>query len=130
MGLSPPSQPSLDRAEIAKAVCELATYLREHPDTSLAARRQELLGSGVDRVTDADLVPILLKRPQLIEAWISYVEDQRTSDGWYVTVRNVSGGESAWIVTRPRNSQSLQFDSRVAAFAALIVRIVGQPLCV
>jgi hypothetical protein len=126
-GPSTPSSPLMDRADVAVALCELATYLREHPDTSLAARRQELLGSGVSRVSAADLAPILRERPQLVESWTSYVEDQRTADGWYVTVRNVPRGESAWIVAGPRNSQSLQFDSRVAAFATLIVRIVGPP---
>jgi len=119
----------MDRAEVAVAVVELATYLRDHPDTSLAARRQELLGSGVYRVPASDLASILLKQPQLLESWASYVEDQRTSDGWYVTVRSMPGAESVWIVARPGNSQSLLFDSRVAAFAALIVRIVGRPLC-
>jgi hypothetical protein len=120
----------MDRAEGASAVCELAMYVRVHPDISLAARRQELLRSGIFRVSAIDLAPILLERSQLLESWTSYVEDQRTSDSWYVTVQNMPGGESAWIVARPGNSQSLLFDSRVAAFAALIVRIVGQPLCV
>jgi hypothetical protein len=119
----------MDRAGVASAVCELATYLREHPDVSLAARRQELLGSGVSHVSAADLVSILSERPQLLESWASYVDDQRTSQGWYVTFRFVSGGEPTWIVARLGNSQRLLFDSRVAAFAALIVRIVGQPLC-
>jgi hypothetical protein len=119
----------MDRAEVASLVCELATYLRDHPNVSLAARRQELLGRRVYRVSAADLAPILTARTQLLESWTSYIEDQRTSDGWYVTVRSVPGGEPAWIVARPGNTQSFVFDSQVAAFAALIVRIVGQPLC-
>ena len=119
----------MDRAEVASLVCELATYLGEHPNVSLAARRQELLGFGVYRVSATDLAPILSERPQLLEAWTSYVEDQRTSDGWYVTVRNVPGDKPEWIVARPGNAKNFVFDSRVAAFAALIVRVVRQPLC-
>jgi hypothetical protein len=119
----------MDRAAVVSAVCELATYLREHPDVSLVARRQELLGSGVSDVSAAELASTLSDLPQLLESWASYVDDQRTWQGWYVTFRFVSGGEPTWIVARPGDRQRFLFDSRVAAFAALVVRIVGQPLC-
>lgn len=119
----------MDHAQVASAVCELAAYLREHPDISLARRRQELIKPGVHPIRAADLEPILSARPQLLESWESYVENQRTPDGWYVTVRKAPGDEPEWIVARPGNTKSFVFDSQVAAFAMLIVNVVGQPLC-
>jgi hypothetical protein len=119
----------MDRVEAASAVCELPIYLREHTNTSLAARREELFEAATTSVHERDLKAILMTRPALVEAWESSIEDQRTSDGWYVIVRDVLGGSPQWIVARPSCSEGTAFDSRVAAFAALIVRVVGEPLC-
>jgi hypothetical protein len=119
----------MDRVEVASAECEVPMYLRDHTETSLAARIDDLYRAAETSVHEADLKTILAAKPALMEEWQSYIEDQRTSDGWYVAVRNVQQGSPLWIVTRLRDANDIAFDSRVAAFAALIARIVGNPLC-
>jgi hypothetical protein len=114
-----------DRAELSLAVCELPTY-REH-GVSLAARRRELSGTEMP-VRETELAAVLTTGH--MEAWQAYVEDQRTSDGWYMTVQNRPGRSPQWTVTRRTNAGAVSFDSRVLAFAALIARIVGEPLCI
>ena len=116
---------SMDRAELSLAVCEIPTYLREH-GVSLVARRREL-SSVAMAVREIELAAVLTTGH--MEAWQAYVEDQRTSDGWYMTVQNRPGRSPQWTVTRRVNAGAVSFDSRVMAFAALIARIVGEPLC-
>ncbi len=118
----------MDKAEVAASLCQMPDYLHDHPDMSLAARLQQILASRTDPITEADLVSALHARPELIETWAAYVEDQRTSDGWYVTPSNTPTGGSEWILSRPGRKQPIVFDSPSAAYAALILRIVAQGL--
>jgi hypothetical protein len=121
-------KPAMGRAEAAAAVCELPIFLREH-NVSLAARREELFRRAGTSIQEDDLVTILKSRPELMDAWQSYVEDQRVCDGWYMTVKSVPARSPQWIVTHRLNADSVTFDSRVAAFATLIAGIVGKPIC-
>jgi hypothetical protein len=118
----------MDRLEVAAAVCEIPTYLREHPNTSPSARLEEILASRTDPVREADLISILSAHRGLIDSWAAYVEDQRTSDGWYVAVSNEPKRPSEWILERLGRKERLTFDSPIAAYAALILRIVAQGL--
>jgi hypothetical protein len=104
--------------------------LREHTNTSFSARVNELYEATKARIHETDLKAILESRPELMEAWQAYVEDQRTTDGWYVNAQNVPGRNPQWIVTRRGNAGAVSLDSPVSAFAALIARVVGEPLCV
>ncbi len=117
-----------NRAETAAALCELARYLRAHPDTSLAVRRRELLRAADDLICEADLVKVLHAHPELIDSWSSFVEDQRTSDGWYVTARQTAPREAEWVLACPGREDSIAFSSAAAAYAGLIARVVGLPL--
>jgi hypothetical protein len=118
----------MDRREVATAVCEIPKYLREHPDSPLSARLREILASRTDPVREADLVSVLSERRDLIDLWTSYVEDQRTPDGWYVTVSNEHARRPEWILARPGRNERLAFDTPVAAYAALILRVIAQGL--
>jgi hypothetical protein len=113
-----------NRAETVAALCELAICLRAHPDTSLAVCRRELLRAGDDLVCEADLVNVLLARPELIDSWASFVEDQRTSDGWYVAVRQTAPRGAEWVLARPGRKDAIAFSSAAAAYAGLIARVV------
>ena len=48
-----------------------------HPDTSVAARRRELMRCDGDVICETDFLGVLLARAELIESWASYVQDQR-----------------------------------------------------
>src|SRR5882757_3876364 len=117
-----------NRAETAAALCEIANYLRAHPDTSLAVRRREVLRAGDDLVGEADLVNVLLARPELIDSWVSFVEDQRISDGWYVEVRQTALRGAEWVLARPGRKDDIAFSSAAAAYAGLVARVVGLSL--
>ena len=119
---------NMDRTEVATALCEIPRYLHEHPDTSLSARVREVLASRVEPVREADLTSTLLAQHELIDSWAAYIEDQRTSDGWYVEVSNSPAHQPEWILARPGRKDRLAFDSPVAAYAALILRFVAQGL--
>jgi hypothetical protein len=118
----------MDRREVAVAVCEIPKYLREHPDTSLSARLREILASRTDPVREADLVSALSVHRDLIDSWAAYVEDLRTSDGWFVAVSNEHTRRPEWILARPGRKERLAFDNPIAAYAALILRIVAPGL--
>jgi hypothetical protein len=117
----------LNRQDAAAALCEVANYLREHPDTSVAARRRELMLCGGDVVCETDLLDVLLARPELIESWASYVQDQRTSDGLFVTVRQMPRREVEWAVARSRGDDVATFSSAPPAYARLIAEILQLP---
>ena len=117
----------MDRTEVAAALCEIPQYLREHPDTSLSTRLREVLASRTHPVTQADLVSILAAHRGLIDSWALYVEDQRTFDDWHVAVSNDPTRQPEWILVRP-GRKNIAFDSPIAAYAALILRIVARGL--
>jgi hypothetical protein len=104
-----------------------ADYVREHPDTSVAARRRELMRCGGDVVCEADLLEILLARRGLIDSWASYVQDQRTSDGLFVTVRQMPTRGVEWAVARSRDGDVATFSSAAPAYARLIAEILQLP---
>ena len=63
-----------------------------------------------------------------IDSWAAYVEDLRMSDGWYVAVSNEQTRRPEWILARPGRKERLAFDNPIAAYAALILRIVAPRL--
>jgi hypothetical protein len=115
----------MNGTEIAAALCEIPTYLNEHPDISLEVRLREILSSRAGPVKEADLVSILSAHRELIDSWAAYIEDQRTTDGWYVAVSTKSKGPTEWILKRLGRKDLLTFDSQIAAYAALILRIAA-----
>lgn len=118
----------MDREQVATALCQIPEYLHKHPDSSLSARLQEILAARMEPVREADLVATLSMNSELIDSWSAYVCDQRTSDGWYVKVSTEPSLRPGWILTRPGHKDRVIFDTPVAAYAALILRIVAQAL--
>lgn len=116
----------LDRWDAAAALCEVPAYLREHPHASLAARRSEVL-QAVPEICEGDLLAVLAARPQLIDSWVSYVEDQRTRDGLYVRVRRTPGRGVEWTVARLDGDDVAAFSSIAPAYARLIAEIMRIP---
>jgi hypothetical protein len=116
----------MDKAAVAAALCEMPAYLREHPHTSLKVRLEEILALRTDPVTEADLLRILSARQDLIESWTAYVENQRTADGWYVAVADQP--PRRWILSRPGHRHRIAFESKAAAYAALVLRIMAPGL--
>lgn len=59
-------------------------------------------------------------RPDLIDAWLAYSEDKRTSSGWYITQRSGDSFESA--TTRKVNASPSR-KGRPAALSSLCERL-------
>jgi len=115
----------MNGTEIAAALCEIPKYLNEHPDSSLSVRLREILASRTGPVKEADLVSILSAHGDLIDSWAAYVENQQTTDGWYVAVSTEPKHPTEWILKRTGRKDLLTFESKIAAYAALILRIAA-----
>lgn len=59
----------------------------------------------------SDLLPLVKSHPEVIEEWIRYSEDKRTSSGWGVSESGVVAG-----------SERLTFESLEEAVAEFVVR--------
>jgi hypothetical protein len=117
----------MNRAELASAICELAVYLRAHSTESLAQRRRVLMDAGGRDVSIQDLTAVLDARPDLIRSWWSYLEDQRSSDGWVLSARTNDSATTEWTLSIRHGKDPLTFTSQTDAFAALIARIADLP---
>lgn len=63
----------------------------------------------------ADLSPLIIAHPELLESWFAYSEDKRTSSGWYLS----RSGE----IGRVSDSEShARFESLEEAVAEYVVR--------
>ncbi|RBP40339.1 hypothetical protein DES53_10845 [Roseimicrobium gellanilyticum] len=94
------------------AVCNIA---RDFPTSSLKAlidrsgyrmHRQEITKDAIEEHVRAN--------QQLIDEWLRYSEDKRTSGGWYLDVRG------PFVVGALRTGERKQFDDRAEACAAFI----------
>ena len=62
-----------------------------------------------------DLIPLIKKNPTLVEQWVAYSLDKRTSSGWYLTERGEVG-------TVKDPARRMQFDSMEESVAEYVVR--------
>lgn len=108
------------------AIASIAVELRRNPGLSLAARIEALVKHGAG-VSEAELEGVFASRSDLLQAWLSYSEDQRTSDGWYFTRSEAAG---AWEVGQLRGRKREVFSNPAAACAAFVARIVGEPAAI
>jgi hypothetical protein len=72
-------------------------------------------------VTEQDLVVVLASRLDLIDAWVAYSEDQRSSDAWYLLP-----GSPSWVVGHLQPRREFAFKAPAAACAAFIARALGE----
>jgi hypothetical protein len=63
----------------------------------------------------AELLPLLRENPDLVDQWIMYSQDKRTSGGWYL-------GESKCEVGRLDTGESFCFTALDEAVAQYVVR--------
>ena len=117
---------------MALSICSLAVeYRRANNNQSfhdLCEKTWE--SSGRRPVTEAVLRSVLASRPDLIESWLAYSEDQRSSDAWYFLSDQNAPRGSQWVVGRPSGGSSLLFQEAAAACAVFVARTVGEPYVV
>lgn len=91
----PDAHPAL--AEIVARICAIPALFKALGNVSVA----ELVERSGYRVAAAELTvdaisSYLRERPDLIEAWLGYSEDKRTSSGWYIRQLSRDAFEIGW----------------------------------
>jgi hypothetical protein len=108
--------------EVVAKICELPVEFKARGTVSIIQLVDESGYRSARAALTADVVSAYLRQhPHLIDAWLAYSEDKRTSSGWYVTQRS---GDSFEIGYYP-NGERISASGRVAACAEFIVREVG-----
>jgi hypothetical protein len=122
----------MSSTSVALSICGLAiTYRRADNERSFHDLREEIWESfGLSPVTEEALGSVLATRSDLIESWLAYSEDQRSSGAWYLLSKQVAPGGSQWVVGNSSSQISLQFREPAVACAAFVARTVGEPYVV
>jgi hypothetical protein len=107
------------RSAMIEAICRLPQTLRAREDSSWNSLLTEVgFIRGSTTLDPAVIVSYLEAHPDLIEAWLGYSEDKRTSSGWYITQAGAAGYEIGHFPHGPR----LTVATPAAAVAQFIVR--------
>lgn len=85
---------------VVEAACRMPLTFKTRSDLSIL---QVFHASGyaawAPEVTEALILAHLRSRPDLIDAWLAYSEDQRCSPAWYLTKdRDEAKAQERWVV--------------------------------
>jgi hypothetical protein len=118
----------MNSASAANAICALASLYRS-PDNALSFDALcQVVWQQSDRspIDEQALAQVFVVRPELIDAWIDFSEDQRSRDGWYIRCEPGCEGDSHCVVGNLLGVR-LGFADRATACAAFVARAVGEP---
>jgi hypothetical protein len=105
-------------------ICDIPTALRAggHSlrDVVDASGYAALRGEFAAR----ELAAYLRDRPAVVESWVAYSEDKRTSEGWYLRPPNAVGR----VVLSPPPVREQRYPDLAAACAAFIIAELGDVL--
>ena len=113
----------------AASICALASLYRQ-PGNALsfnALRQGTWRESGGCSVTEEALVDVFVNRPELIDSWLAYSEDQRSGEAWYFVHEPKTERGLDWVVGNLSMGAALRFGDRAVACAAFVARTVGEP---
>src|SRR4051812_6002296 len=107
--------------DVVARICDLPLQFKARGKVSLVELVHE---SGYQADQEALTVDAVSERlrghPDLIDAWLGYSEDKRTSSGWYVTQRS---GDAFEVGHYPKGDR-ISVTGRASACAESIVREV------
>jgi hypothetical protein len=116
---------------VALSLCSLAVACIAENNRSFNDLCKKIWeSSGRSPVTEEALRTVLASRPDLIDSWLAYSDDQRSSDAWYFASKQVAPRGSQWVVGKLSGGTPLQFHEPAAACAAFVARTVGEPYVV
>ena len=116
-------------ATVAASISALA-YVYHQPQNELsfhALCRDIWVKSGGVAVSEDALATVFAERPELVDSWLTYSQDQRSSDAWYLEYAPQAAEASRWVVGNTPSGKILRFPDRAAACAAFVARAVGEP---
>jgi hypothetical protein len=113
----------------AQFLCALAAdYLQPGNSKSFASLLKDAwAASGRVAVPERSLAETFATRPDLVDAWLRYSEDQRSRDAWYLASRRSHAGPERWLIGHPSLDQTREYGDRTSACAAFVARLLGRP---
>jgi hypothetical protein len=118
----------MDQQRIIQNVCQLPHEMRKTGNKSPAQILRESGCSDYPEVLNSSVIETFLHtHVDLVEEWIAYSADKRTSEGWYI-IRQGSGRETKYIVGFHPNGHSFEFSQPDKACGEFIVREVMEIL--
>jgi hypothetical protein len=107
--------------DVVARICELPVQFKVRRTVSVVQLVNESGYLVAPAALTADAVSMYLRdHPELIEAWLAYSQDKRTSSGWYVTQRAADSFEIGYFPAGER----ITVAGRASACAEFIVREV------
>jgi hypothetical protein len=117
-------------SSVVAALCKMPVVFKDAGDTTMAALFTVSRYKAESRISEADVEAHLREHPALVDAWVTYSDDQRTLPAWYL-MRPREGSTEDWRVDylMPREQpREYVFDNKFAACAFFIMRKVEELL--
>jgi hypothetical protein len=106
---------------VVAAICHLPVRFKVRNSASMLTLVEESGYRAAPDLLSVDVVSAYLaERPSLVDAWLKYSQDKRTSSGWYVTEQSTGTCEVGYYP----NGERVSVYGRVPACAEFIVREV------
>ena len=111
-------------AEVVTAVCRLPIDFRRGKVSAIALVRRSGYLAAPHEVTAERLADRLATDPDLVDAWLTWSEDNRSTPAWYIESLGKGGFEVGYY-DHGRTSQVV-FDDRISACAEYVRRYLEQ----
>lgn len=111
-------------AEVVTAVCRLPIDFRRGNVSATALVRRSGYLAARHEVTVDRLADCLATDPDLVGAWLTWSEDNRSTPAWYIEALGTGGFEVGYY-DHGRTSQ-VAFDDRIRACAEYLFRYLEQ----
>ncbi len=100
--------------QLASDLVRIPLTFRERGNISVVSLLIEI--ADQEPISVAPLWKALKASPDLVDEWVSYSEDKRTSEGWFLIDRG-SYWEVGYLAPRGKGAKSLRFQDRMEACA-------------
>ena len=103
--------------EIVEAICTLPDVFRAGSQSAVDLIRLSGLPESPQSLTRAEVLALLSERPGLVDSWLQWSEDKRTSSGWFFVSE-----ASDFVVGFHPKGERLVFSDRTEACAEFVLR--------
>jgi len=110
----------ISKREIVEAICALPDLFRSGSASTVDLVRLSGLPESPEALTRAEIVALLAERPELIDGWLRWSEDKRTSSGWFFVSE-----AGAFVVGFHPEGERLVFSDCTEACAEFVLREIA-----
>lgn len=117
--------------EVIARICEIPEiYRRSGYRAMIAAVNEAGYRSGSRKVSEAEIAAYLRGHPHLVQEWLGYSEDQRSSPNWYLSppgggLNRLGSWRVGWYAARDRPPEK-EFPDQFEAAAFFAMRKVEE----